>query len=63
MAFLRKQTSEGNIGLLYSVIQKCMRRGLEEECLYYSDILFKEGTPNSLSMLITAAFIMGGPHM
>ena len=48
MAFLRKQTSEGSIGLLYSVIQKCMRRGLEEECLYYSDILFKEGTPNSL---------------
>ena len=48
MAFLRKQTSEGSIGLLYSVIQKCMRRGLEEECLYYSDILYKEGTPNSL---------------
>ena len=48
MAFLRKQTSEGSIGLLYSVIQKCMRRGMEEECLYYSDILYKEGTPNSL---------------
>jgi hypothetical protein len=48
MAFLRKQTSEGSIALLYSIIQKCMRRGLEGECLYYSDILFKEGTPNSL---------------
>ena len=48
MAFLRKQTSEGSIGLLYSVIQKCMRRGLEEECLYYSTVLFNEGTPNSL---------------
>ena len=48
MAFLRKQTSEGSIGLLYSVIQKCMRRGMEEECLYYSRILFNEGTPNSL---------------
>ena len=48
MAFLRKQTSEGSIGLLYSIIQKCIRRGMEEECLYYSDILFKEGTPNSL---------------
>ena len=48
MAFLRKQTSEGSIGLLYSLIQKCIRRGLEEECLYYSEILFNEGTPNSL---------------
>ena len=48
MAFLRKQTSEGSIGLLYSIIQKCIRRGLEEECLYYSNILYKEGTPNSL---------------
>ena len=48
MAFLRKQTSEGSIGLLYSVIQKCVRRGLESECLYYSDILYNEGTPNSL---------------
>ena len=48
MAFLRKKTSEGNIGELYSIIQKCIRRGLEQECLYYSDILFKEGTPNSL---------------
>uniref|UniRef100_A0A6C0C7N5 Uncharacterized protein n=1 Tax=viral metagenome TaxID=1070528 RepID=A0A6C0C7N5_9ZZZZ len=48
MAFLRKQTTEGSIGLLYSIIQKCIRRGMEEECLYYSDILFKEGTPNSL---------------
>ena len=48
MAFLRKQTSEGSIAELYSVIQKCIRRGLEEECLYYSNILYKEGTPNSL---------------
>ena len=40
MAFLRKQTSEGSIGLLYSIIQKCIRRGLEEECLYYSNILY-----------------------
>ena len=48
MAFLRKQTSEGSIAELYSVIQKCIRRGLEKECLYYSEILFNEGTPNSL---------------
>ena len=48
MAFLRKQTSEGSIAVLYSLIQKCIRRGLEEECLYYSEILFNEGTPNSL---------------
>jgi hypothetical protein len=48
MAFLRKKTSEGNIGLLYSIIQKTIRRGLENECLYYSKILFDEGTPNSL---------------
>ena len=48
MAFLRKQTSEGSIALLYSLIQKCIRRGLEEESLYYSEILFNEGTPNSL---------------
>ena len=30
MAFLRKQTSEGSIAELYSVIQKCIRRGLEK---------------------------------
>ncbi len=48
MAFLRKETSEGNIGLLYSIIQKTIRRGLVNECLYYSKILFDEGTPNSL---------------
>ena len=42
MAFLRKQTSEGSIAELYSVIQKCIRRGLEKECLYYSEILFNE---------------------
>ena len=48
MAFLRKQTSEGSIAVLYSLIQKCIRRGLEEESLYYSEILFNEGTPNSL---------------
>ena len=50
MAFLRKQTREGNIAELYSVIQKCIRRGLEE-CLYYSDILFNEGTPNYLRLI------------
>jgi len=48
MAFLRKQTSEGSIGLLYSIIQKCLRRGLVEESLYYSKVLYNEGTPNSL---------------
>ena len=42
MAFLRKQTSEGSIAVLYSLIQKCIRRGLEEESLYYSEILFNE---------------------
>ena len=42
MAFLRKSTSEGNVGLLYSVIQKCIRRGLEQECLYYSQIIYNE---------------------
>ena len=30
MAFLRKQTSERSIAELYSVIQKCIRRGLEK---------------------------------
>ncbi len=39
MAFLRKQTSEGSVAVLYSLIQKCIRRGLEEESLYYSEIL------------------------
>ena len=48
MAFLRKSTSEGNVGLLYSIIQKCIRRGLEKECLYYSKILYNEATKNSL---------------
>ena len=48
MAFLRKQTSEGSIGLLYSIIQKCIRRGLEEEALYYSNVIYTEATKNSL---------------
>ena len=48
MAFLRRETSEGNIGLIYSIIQKTIRRGLENKCLYYSKILYNEGTPNSL---------------
>jgi len=48
MAFLRKQTSEGSIGLLYSIIQKCIRRGHEQEALYYSQIIYNEATKNSL---------------
>jgi len=51
MAFLRKQTSEGSIAELYSVIQKCIRRGLVEECLYYSHILFNEGKREHLILL------------
>ena len=48
MAFLRKKTSEGSVGLIYSIIQKCIRRGIEEEALYYSSILYNEATKNSL---------------
>lgn len=48
MAFLRKETSEGSVALLYSIIQKCIRRGLESEALYYSQVLYNEATPNSL---------------
>ena len=48
MAFLRKQLSEGNVGLIYSIIQKCIRRGLENESLYYSQILYNECTKNCL---------------
>ena len=48
MAFLRKPLSEGSVGLIYSIIQKCIRRGLEEECLYYSMMLYNEATKNSL---------------
>jgi len=48
MAFLRKQTTEGSIGLIYSIIQKCIRRGLENESLYYSQILYNEATKNCL---------------
>ena len=48
MAFLRKQTSEGSVGLLYSIIQKCIRRGFENESLYYSQILYNECTKNCL---------------
>ena len=40
MAFLRKSTSEGNVGLLYSILQKCIRRGLEKESLYYANIIY-----------------------
>ena len=42
MAYLRKSTSEGNVGLLYSILQKCIRRGLIEEALYYSKIIYEE---------------------
>ena len=48
MAYLRKSTSEGNVGLLYSILQKCIRRGLEGEALYYSKIIYEEASINCL---------------
>ena len=49
MAFLRKNTSENlNIGIIYSIFQKCIRRSLLEESLFYGQLLFKEGSPNCL---------------
>ena len=48
MAYLRKSTSEGNVGLLYSILQKCIRRGHEKESLYYSNIIYNEASINCL---------------
>ena len=46
MAFLGKSTSEGNVGLLYSILQKCIRRGLENKALYYANIIYNEASIN-----------------
>lgn len=47
--FLRRPTTDGiNIGTCYSILQKCIRRGLLQESLYYGNLVYKDGTPNAL---------------
>ena len=50
MYFLKKQTSDKNvtIGLCYSIFQKCIRRCLTPEALYYGRLIYNDGTPNAL---------------
>lgn len=48
--FLEKKTSDKDIdmGLCYSILQKCVRRCLINESLYYGKLIFYDGTPNAL---------------
>ena len=50
MAFLRRETSDKgiSIGICYSIFQKCIRRCKTPEALYYGQLIFNDGTPNSL---------------
>ena len=50
MAFLRKETSEKgiSIGICYSIFQKCIRRCMTSEALYYGQLIYNDGTPNAL---------------
>ena len=48
--FLSRPTKDKgiSIGICYSVLQKCIRRCMTEEALYYGKLIFNDGTPNSL---------------
>jgi hypothetical protein len=49
LMFLRRLTSDNiNIGLCFSILQKCIRRGMCEEALYYGKLIMVDGTPNAL---------------
>lgn len=48
--FLTRQTTDSNIdmGLCYSILQKCVRRGLINEAMYHAKLIYHDGTPNAL---------------
>ena len=48
--FLSRQTTDKKIdmGLCYSILQKCIRRGLINEAMYYGRLVFHDGSPNAL---------------
>lgn len=48
--FLSRQTTDKNVdmGLCYSILQKCVRRCLLDEAMYYGRLVYHDGTPNSL---------------
>lgn len=48
--FLSRQTTDKNIdmGLCYSILQKCVRRCLLNEAIYYGKLIYLDGTPNAL---------------
>ena len=48
--FLSRPTKDKgiNIGICYSILQKCIRRCMTQEALYYGKLIFNDGTPNSL---------------
>ena len=48
--FLSRPTKDKgiSIGICYSILQKCIRRCMTEEALYYGKLIFNDGTPNSL---------------
>lgn len=50
MVFLRKKTADPNVsmGMAYSLLQKCIRRCLLPESLYYGNLISTDGTPNAL---------------
>lgn len=50
MSYFLKQKTKDNIsiGVCYSIFQKCIRRCLTSEALYYGNLIYSDGTPNSL---------------
>ena len=44
MAFLRRKTTDNiSIGIVYSIFQKCIKRSLVENTLYYGRLLYNDG--------------------
>lgn len=48
--FLSRPTKDKNvnIGLCYSILQKCIRRCMISESLYYGNLIYQDGSPNAL---------------
>ena len=48
--FLSRPTKDRNvnIGLCYSILQKCIRRCMISESLYYGNLIYQDGSPNAL---------------
>jgi len=63
--FLSRPTKDKgiNIGICYSILQKCIRRCMTEEALYYGKLVFDFGTPNSLRKRLVQSCLEDMAHL